>query len=100
MVALRATYALAALGLALASPVLADAGRAPTAASSAARFNFDSLGRHGTSPNFERMRRDELDRGKGYGHGPGRPGQPGNGHGNGNGHHPCRGHDRCHASPG
>jgi hypothetical protein len=117
MVALKATYAFAVLGLAIASPALADAGKAPTAASSAARFNFDSLGRHGSSSNFERMRREELGRGNGYGQGPGRPGRPGKpgkpgnghgpGHGNGpghggpgHGHHPCKGHDRCHASPG
>lgn len=101
MFALKATYVFAAVGLAFATPALAEYGeaarRAPTASEGAARFRIGNPARNAFSARFDRMRHEDMGRGNGYGRGkPGRPGKPGKG----NGHHPCRDGGRCHASPG
>lgn len=101
MIAIKAGYALIAAGLTFATPAAAEfGGNGKRATEATFRFRADGPDSSPYSVWSQRLR--QSDRGNGYGHDkprrPGKPGKPGNGHGHG--HHPCRGDDRCHASPG
>jgi hypothetical protein len=108
MFATKATYAIAALGLAFATPALADYGNSAGRAS-AQRMRVDQANRNANASWFYQLRQEELGRGPAYGkpNKPGRPGKPGKGPGQGPGKgpkpghgHPCGKHDSCHTSPG
>lgn len=104
----KATFTLAALGIALAIPVAAQAdGLRP--GQNAATFRPGANPSRGElNTRFEQLRRKGSDwgrgRGWGWGRGNGNGNGNGNGHGhgngNGNGHGPCKYDRRCHASPG
>ena len=105
MFATKATYAMAALGLAFATPALADYGNS-TGRFSAQRVRFDDTRRNTNASWFDQLRQEELGRGPAYGK-PGKPGKPGKGPGQGPGKgpkpghgHPCGKHGSCHTSPG
>lgn len=100
MIALKATFALSALGLALPMPAMAQ-----TAALQAANFRGGSEAPSQYQSDFARMRNDDLNRGNGGSQGQGKDkgkghDSHGNGNGYGHGHGHCDDGDRCHASPG